>query len=133
MLGASFANVMQATPGGQARPAAAMLAWAMAIGAADRRRLRLSASPARRSSIRGPGYWPGCSISRFAASALAFSLYFPVVRTIGPAKAAYSSVLVPIIAMAFSTLFEGYLWSPLAALGAVLAIGGMVLAIERPA
>jgi drug/metabolite transporter (DMT)-like permease len=38
-------------------------------------------------------------------------------------------VLVPIIAMTLSTLFEGYRWSPLAALGAALAIGGMVLAI----
>jgi drug/metabolite transporter (DMT)-like permease len=38
-----------------------------------------------------------------AASVLCFSLYFPVVRKIGPAKAAYSSVLVPIIAMTLST------------------------------
>ena len=50
-------------------------------------------------------------------------------RAIGPARAAYSSVLVPIIAMTLSTLFEGYRWSLLAALGAALAIGGMVVAI----
>ncbi len=34
-------------------------------------------------------------------------------RKIGPAKAAYSSVLVPIIAMGFSTALEGYRWTPL--------------------
>ena len=70
-----------------------------------------------------------------AASALAFSLYFPVVRKIGPGRAAYSSAIVPIVAMALSTLFEGYRWTPLAAAGAALAIGVMLLAMmsRRPA
>ena len=49
------------------------------------------------------GYWAGLLYLALFASALGFSLYFPVVRRIGPAKAAYSSVLVPIIAMGFST------------------------------
>jgi drug/metabolite transporter (DMT)-like permease len=66
------------------------------------------------------------------ASVLTFSLYYPVVRKIGPAKAAYSSVLVPIIAMAFSTWLEGYRWTPIAAAGAILALGGMVGALSRP-
>ena len=35
------------------------------------------------------------------ASVLTFSLYYPVVRKIGPAKAAYSREIIPIIAMAF--------------------------------
>jgi drug/metabolite transporter (DMT)-like permease len=55
-----------------------------------------------------------------------------VVRKIGPAKAAYSSVLIPIIAMGFSTWLEGYRWTPLAAAGAVLALAGMVGALSRP-
>ena len=65
------------------------------------------------------------------ASVLAFSLYYPVVRTIGPAKAAYSSVIVPIIAMGFSTWLEGYRWTPLTIAGALLALGGMVGALSR--
>ncbi len=44
---------------------------------------------------------------------LTFSLYYPVVRRIGPAKAAYSSVIVPIIAMGFSTWLENYRWTAL--------------------
>jgi drug/metabolite transporter (DMT)-like permease len=76
-----------------------------------------------------PGYWIGLVYLALAASVLCFALYFPVVRRIGPGKAAYSSALVPIVAMALSTIFEGYRWSPLAALGGALAIGGMVLAI----
>ena len=61
---------------------------------------------------------------------LAFSLYFPVVRKIGPGRAAYSSVLVPIIAMGLSTLFEDYRWSLLAAAGGLLALGGMLVALS---
>ena len=50
-----------------------------------------------------PSYWLGILYLALLASVLTFSLYYPVVRKIGPAKAAYSSVLVPIIAMGFST------------------------------
>jgi drug/metabolite transporter (DMT)-like permease len=78
-----------------------------------------------------PGYWIGVFYLALPASVLTFSLYYPVVREIGPAKAAYSSVLVPIIAMAFSTALEGYRWTPLAVIGAVLALGGMLGALTR--
>ena len=76
-----------------------------------------------------PEYWIGLTYLALAASVLAFSLYFPIVRRIGPGKAAYSSVLVPILAMALSTAFEGYRWTLLAGAGATLALGGMVLAL----
>ena len=55
----------------------------------------------------------------------------PIIRTIGPGRAAYSSVIVPIIAMALSTVFEGYRWTPLAAAGGLLALGGMLVALGR--
>jgi drug/metabolite transporter (DMT)-like permease len=54
-----------------------------------------------------------------------------VIRRIGPAKTAYSSVAVPIIAMGFSTWLEDYRWTPLAVAGAVLALGGMAAALSR--
>jgi drug/metabolite transporter (DMT)-like permease len=79
-----------------------------------------------------PTYWLGLIYLALPASVLTFSLYYPVVRKIGPAKAAYSSVLVPIIAMAFSTGIEGYRWTPIAIAGSVLALGGMVAALSRP-
>ncbi len=75
------------------------------------------------------GYWFGLVDLAAFASALAFSLYLPVVRKIGPGKAAYSSVLVPIIAMAFSTWLEDYRWTPMTAAGAALALGGMLGAL----
>ena len=58
-----------------------------------------------------PVYWAGLLYLALPASVLTFSLYYPVVRKIGPAKAAYSSVVVPIIAMGFSTWLEHYQWT----------------------
>jgi drug/metabolite transporter (DMT)-like permease len=78
-----------------------------------------------------PVYWAGLLYLSLAASVLTFSLYYPVVRKIGPAKAAYSSVIVPIIAMGFSTWLENYRWTPVAIAGAVLALGGMAGALSR--
>ena len=77
-----------------------------------------------------PAYIVGVLYLGLVASALAFPLYFGVLRVIGPAKAAYSGVIVPVIAMLLSTVFEGYLWSPLAAAGAVLAGIGLVVALR---
>jgi drug/metabolite transporter (DMT)-like permease len=40
-------------------------------------------------------------------------------------------VIVPIIAMGFSTWLENYRWTALTVAGAVLALGGMVGALSR--
>jgi drug/metabolite transporter (DMT)-like permease len=130
MVAASSANVFQARPKVRRFPLFALLAWSMAAGAVMD--IAFAAATAGPPVIdTRPGYWLGLTYLAFAASALTFSLYYPVVRKIGPAKAAYSSVLVPIIAMGFSTALEGYRWTPLAAAGAVLALGGMLGALSR--
>ena len=128
LLSASVANVLQATRAASRVPLSAMLAWAMAIGAIiDVLLAWLLAGPPV-FDLR-PGYVAGLLYLALVASALAFSVYIPLVRAIGPARAAYSGVLVPIIAMSLSTLFEDYLWTPLAAIGALLALVGMVFAL----
>ena len=130
MVAASAANVFQARPKVRAYPLFALRAWSMAAGAVID--IAFAAATAGPPVIdTRPGYWLGLIYLALAASAVTFSLYYPVVRKIGPAKAAYSSVLVPIIAMAFSTALEGYRWTPLAAAGALLALGGMLGALSR--
>ena len=128
ILGASLSNVIQATDRARHIPILTLLAWAMAAGAV--------ADGVIAWALNGPptfetrwSYWAGLTYLAVFASALCFSLYFPVVRKIGPGKAAYSSALVPIVAMALSTGFEDYEWTLLSAAGAALAIGGMVLAL----
>ena len=128
LLGASAANVYQAGKEARRHPLFALLAWAMAIGALVDAVIALAVAGPPVFDPR-PGYWLGVVYLALAASVLCFSLYFPVVRKIGPGKAAYSSVIVPVIAMALSTAFEGYRWTPLSVGGAVLALGGMVLAL----
>ena len=130
MLAAAFANVYQARPQVRAYPLFSLIAWSMAVGAViDIAVAATFAGPPVLDPR--PGYWLGLLYLALAASALTFSLYYPVVRKIGPGKAAYSSVLVPIIAMGLSTAFEGYHWTPLAAAGAALALGGMLGALSR--
>ena len=128
LLGASAANVYQAGKEARRHPLFALLAWAMAIGALVDAVIALAVAGPPVFDPR-PGYWLGVVYLALAASVLCFSLYFPVVRKIGPGKAAYSSVIVPVIAMALSTAVEGYRWTPLSVGGAVLALGGMVLAL----
>lgn len=130
MVGASAANVFQARPEVSRFPLFALLAWSMAAGAVIDAIVALVLSGPPVMDWR-PGYWAGLLYLSLAASVLTFSLYYPVVRRIGPAKAAYSSVIVPIIAMGFSTWLEHYRWTPLAVAGAVLALGGMAGALAR--
>ncbi|MDQ3145228.1 MAG: DMT family transporter [Pseudomonadota bacterium] len=128
LMGASAANVFQARDRVRRFPLFALLTWAMLIGAIMNAAIALAFSGPPVIEMR-LGYWLGLAYLGVFASALAFSLYLPVVRSIGPGKAAYSSMLVPIIAMGFSTWLEDYRWTPLAAGGAVLALGGMVFAL----
>ena len=71
----------------------------------------------------GGAGWDGVSLGELAFGE-------GVIRIIGPAKSAYSSVIVPVIAMLLSTVFEGYRWSPLALGGGVLAMIGLVIALR---
>jgi drug/metabolite transporter (DMT)-like permease len=128
LLGASAANVYQAGREARRLPLFALLAWGMGIGAVVDAMIAYAVAGPPVFDPR-PGYWIGVIYLALAASVLCFSLYFPVVRKIGPGKAAYSSVMVPVIAMALSTAFEDYRWTPLSIGGAVLALGGMMLAL----
>ena len=128
MFGAAAATVFQAHEQARRYPLTVILAWAMAIGAVIDGVLALTFSGPPVFDPR-PQYTVGLFYLAIVASVIAFSLYFPVVRKIGPGRAAYSSVLTPILAMALSTMFEGYRWTWLAAAGVALALGGMLLAL----
>ena len=130
MLGASLANVAQARPEIRRFPLFALLAWSMGAGALIDGLIALAMTGLPVFDPR-PSYWAGVFYLALFASVLTFSLYYPVVRRIGPAKASYSSVIVPIIAMGFSTWLEEYRWTGLTVAGALLALGGMVAALGR--
>ncbi|MBV9526943.1 DMT family transporter [Sphingomonas sp.] len=131
MIGASIANVYQARPDVRRYPLFGMLAWSMAAGTLLNGAIALALTGPPRFDPH-PSYWAGVLYLALVASVLTFSLYYPVVRKIGPAKAAYSSAIVPIIAMGFSTWLEDYRWTSMTIAGALLALGGMAGALSRP-
>ena len=134
IFSASSANVMQGTQTARAYPMIPMLGVAMLLGATFDGAFAWVTTGPPVIELTLP-YLAATLYLGVFASAIAFPLYFGVLRVIGPAKAAYSGVLVPVIAMCLSTLFEGYRWSLLAGAGAALVIGGLVIALRarRPA
>lgn len=128
VLSASVANVMQATKRAARLPMASLLAWGMFWGTL------LDAMVAWMTA--GPpvvdwsfAYIGGVLYLGLAASAIAFMAYFSVIRMIGPGPAAYSGVIVPVIAMGISTLWEDYRWTAAAAAGGLLALAGLIIAL----
>ncbi|MCP5395589.1 MAG: DMT family transporter [Sphingomonadaceae bacterium] len=129
MLAASIANVIQAGPAGRDVPLVTLLAWAMLYGTLLDAALAYMLAgppvfPARAS------FWLGTAWLALAGSVVTFPLYYGLVRQLGAGRAAYNGVLVVVIAMVISTLFEGYRWTALAAAGAVLAMTGLVIALR---
>ncbi len=64
------------------------------------------------------------------ASVIAFASYLTLLGRIGSARAGYATVLFPIVALAVSTIFEGYEWTPLAIAGLVFVIGGNIIMLR---
>jgi drug/metabolite transporter (DMT)-like permease len=120
---------MQGTERLRSRPIVSMLAWGMFYGTAANAIFALAVYGAPVAEYR-IGYWLGLAYLGLFASALAFTFYFGILREVGPGRAAYSSLIVPIVAMAFSTAFEDYHWSTLAVAGAALALVGLFIALR---
>ena len=129
VLSASVANVMQASPLGRSLPLEGGLAWSMAYGGLFNAAVAwaLAGPPVIDLS---PAYLAGLAYLGVVASAVAFSLYYALIRGLGAGKAAYNGIVVPVVAMALSTVFEAYVWTPLALAGGALAMVGLVVALR---
>ncbi len=62
-------------------------------------------------------------------SLVAFAAYFALLGRIDAEKAAYATVLFPVIALSLSTLFEGYHWSLTAVTGVLITLIGNILVL----
>ena len=78
-----------------------------------------------------PGYVLSLLYLAIFGSAVAFGCYLALLRRIGSARAAYSSVLFPVVALAMSTLLEDYRWTPIAATGILFTLVGNWLILSR--
>lgn len=66
-------------------------------------------------------------------TALSFLLYLILLSRIGADRAAYVTVLYPVVALGISTVFEGYTWTPAALGGLALLLAGNVVALSAGA
>ena len=82
-----------------------------------------------------PAYVASLVYLAIFGSVIAFGAYLTLIDRIGPARAGYVGVAVPVVALALSTVFERYEWSLPALAGAALCVAGNVLVLirERPA
>jgi hypothetical protein len=56
----------------------------------------------------------------------------PGLRRIGASQAAYSSRLIPLVALTVSTVCEGYVWHPNAVAGLAMILAGNLVMFARP-
>ena len=129
LLSASAAKVMQGMEIARRLPMVAVLSWAMLIGAAVDGLFAWTTSGPPVIEMR-LGYMAGIAWLGLAGSVVTFPLYFRLIQQMGAGRAAYTSVMIPVIAMLISTLVEGYRWTALAGAGALLAIAGMAVALR---
>ncbi|WP_436660002.1 DMT family transporter [Acinetobacter sp. P1(2025)] len=66
-------------------------------------------------------------------SVIGFTAYFYLVGRIGAGKAAYSTLLFPLVALVISTIWEGYHWQMNAVIGVILILcGNAIFFIKLP-
>lgn len=129
ILAASAANIVQAMDGAKRMPLLTLLAWSMAVGVILNAGFALATQGPPQFDTR-PEYALGILYLGLLGSVVTFPLYYGLVRKVGAGTAAYSSVIVPIVAMVLSTLFEGFVWGILPAAGAAITLIGMVVALR---
>jgi len=64
-------------------------------------------------------------------SIVAFTSYLKLLGRIGADKSAYVVVIIPVVAMIFSTIFESYVWQKSALVGLPLLALGNIIALNR--
>lgn len=129
ILSVSVANIIHLSERAKAIPIYTLTAWAMFWGALANTAYALISEGVPVLPTE-PRYWAGLAYLALVGSVVTFPLYFKLLREMGAGRAAYNGILIPIVAMALSTVFEGYRWSGLAIGGAVLGLAGLLVALK---
>ncbi len=64
-------------------------------------------------------------------SVFGFSLYLSLIKRIGSNDAAYVAIIMPLIALLVSTIFEGLIWNLNLVVGAIMIIFGNILILKK--
>jgi drug/metabolite transporter (DMT)-like permease len=80
-----------------------------------------------------PAYVLSLAYLAVFGSILAFAGFLHLLGSVGAARAGYVGVMVPIVALVVSSVFEGYRWEVLALAGVAISVAGNVIILRRPA
>ncbi len=129
-LMASLGNILSARNQRHGLPVVQTNAYGMAYGT-----LTLLATAAVAGKPFGidpsPAYMISLIYLAFFGSVVAFGCYLTLVGRIGADRAAYATLLFPIIALIISTLFEGYHWASPAVAGVAIILTGNAIALGK--
>jgi len=78
-------------------------------------------------------FWSALIYLALFGSVIAFGAYLSLAGKIGAEKAAYTSVISPVIALVLSSFFENFQWTPYILGGVVLCLLGNILTLTRRA
>ncbi len=123
---ASAGNLMSARNQRAGMPILQTNAYGMAYGAAIVGLVGLLSGQSFHVAWSGPYAVSLVYLSVFG-SVLAFGAYLTLIGRIGAGRAAYTGVLFPLVALAISTVWEHYTWTPLALSGVGCCVAGSVL------
>jgi len=62
---------------------------------------------------------------------VAFIAYLALINRVGAGRAAYVTVLFPVVALTVSTFLEGYVWTPIGATGLAMVLLGNITIFAR--
>lgn len=107
------------------------IAWSMGYGGVFA--LLVALALGRQLAIdASPSYMLSLLYLSVVGSVAAFGAWLTLIGRIGPARASYVGVMVPVVALAISALFENLAWHPLIAAGMAVSLAGNVLVLSEP-
>lgn len=79
------------------------------------------------------GYVLSLAYLALFGSIAAFAGYLTLIKRIGAARAGYIGVMVPIVALLVSAVFEGFRWHAVTVVGIAVSVAGNVIVLRRKA
>lgn len=127
----SFGNMLSSVKQSRGLRPLSTNAWGMFYGAV----LLVAISMGRGAEIQidwSARYLGSLVYLAIPGSVIGFTAYLTLVGRIGAERAAYCTVLFPVVALNVSALVEGYQWTPSALIGLILVMLGNVLVFYKP-
>lgn len=129
-LTASFGNITSALNQKQKLPVVQTNAFGMLYGSLMMLILALAMGKPLNFDFSFP-YISSLVYLALFGSVIAFSSYLTLLGRIGPGKSAYVTLVIPIIALVLSTIFESYQWNLVSGVGVLIILVGNVMVLRK--